>query len=77
MFLIAFFNEELSTGLMGPAASETLSKCCISSEVVAETLSYRAEFCLGSGRLLHCGLKQQPAPKTSETGDGLLIEPNY
>lgn len=48
MFLAAFFNEELSAGLMGPAASETLSKCCVSSEVVAEMFSYRAQFCLGS-----------------------------
>lgn len=83
LFLVAFFNEELSAGLMGPAALDTLSKLCFSSVLVSETLSYRAELYLrsrGPAESQTCGLS---APVTALTaastkdlgrGDGVLIE---
>lgn len=47
MFLSAFLNEELSAGLMVPAALETLSKLSFSSFLVSEmfSLNDRAELC--------------------------------
>jgi len=45
LFLFAFLNEELSAGLMVPAALETLSKLSFSSFLVSEmfSLNNRAE----------------------------------
>lgn len=39
LFLVASFNEELSTGLMGSVALGMLSKLCFSSKLVPEMLN--------------------------------------
>lgn len=86
LFLVAFFNEELSAGLTGPAALETLSKLCFRSVLVSETLSCRAELYLrsrGPPESQTCGLSAPvtaltaASPKDLGRGDGVRIEDSY
>lgn len=73
MFLVAFFNEELSAGLMGLAALETLSKLCVGGVLISEMLSYRAELHVrsrGQAESNACGLSAPVTSRTATTTEG-------